>query len=250
MPLYERVRGLEGAWEDLVRVDELSELWRSHWDAVLIEGSDTDDCDDGSLPELLDGSDFDDRDQDLDDRQLGLNAAGLIQYPDDTVVYGRIPFGSVLSPLELLRQREEYGARLNREALGLCQVTHPQVASVIYRGLSGHSWLVPHCLALSILDSLACPGCGSCLWGPECVTVYSTTGVSVIVLGRDDSGVTDRRLRTQAQSYGWRSIGFFAGSRWQHLFGRGHNTTYLILDLNGLTFYQGSCQCPVVCLQD
>jgi hypothetical protein len=51
--------------EDLVRVDELSELWRSHWDAVMIEGSDTDDCDDGSLPELLDGSDFDERDQDF-----------------------------------------------------------------------------------------------------------------------------------------------------------------------------------------
>jgi hypothetical protein len=72
-----------------------------------------------------------------------------------------------------------------------------------------------------------------------CVTVYSTTGVSVI--GRDNTGVTDRQLRTQTQSYGWRSIGFFAGSRWQHLFDRGHNTTYLILDLNGLTFYQGSC---------
>jgi hypothetical protein len=204
MPLYERVRGLEGAWEDLVRVDELCELWRSHWNAVPIEGTDTDDCDDGSLPELLDGSDFNDRDQDLDDRQLGLNAAGLIRYPEDTVVYGGIPFGLVLSPLKLsLRQREEYRARLSWEALGLCQVTHPQVASVIYRGLSGHSWLVPHCLALSILDSLACPGCGSCLWGPEsCVTVYSTTGVSVIVIGRDNAEVGDRQLRTQAQSYG------------------------------------------------
>jgi hypothetical protein len=68
MPLYERVRGMEGAWKGLVRVDKLFDLWRSHWDVALIEGSDTNDCDDGSLPELLDGSDYDERDEDLDDR--------------------------------------------------------------------------------------------------------------------------------------------------------------------------------------
>jgi hypothetical protein len=68
MPLYERVRGLEGAWEDLVRVDKLSELRRSRWDVALIDSSTSDDSDDGSLPKLLDGSDCDERDQDLEDR--------------------------------------------------------------------------------------------------------------------------------------------------------------------------------------
>jgi hypothetical protein len=58
--------------------------------------------------------------QNLGGRQLGLDVAGLIHYPDDTVVYGEIPFGSVLSPLELLRRREEYEVLRNREALGLC----------------------------------------------------------------------------------------------------------------------------------
>jgi hypothetical protein len=94
MPLYERVRGLEGSWEDLVGVDELSELWRSRWDVALIDSSDLDDSDDGSLLELLDGSECDERDQDVEDRQLGLDALGLIHYPEDTVVYGGIPFGS------------------------------------------------------------------------------------------------------------------------------------------------------------
>jgi hypothetical protein len=42
------------------------------------DSSTSDDSDDGSLPELLDGSDCDERDQDLEDRQLGLNASGLI----------------------------------------------------------------------------------------------------------------------------------------------------------------------------
>jgi hypothetical protein len=70
------------------------------------------------LPPLLDGSDPDE--QNLGDRQLELDAAWLIHYLDDTVVYGGIPFGSVLSPLELLRRREEYEVLQNREALGLC----------------------------------------------------------------------------------------------------------------------------------
>jgi hypothetical protein len=80
------------------------------------------------LPPLLDGSDFDE--QDLGDRQLGLDAAGLIHYPDDTIVYGGIPFGSVLSPLELLRRREKYEVLRNRKALGLCWIVHPRVAGL------------------------------------------------------------------------------------------------------------------------
>jgi hypothetical protein len=98
----------------------------SQLDVAWIVGSDYDDSE-GSLPPLIDGSDLDE--QHLGDRQLGLDAAGLIHYPEDTVVYGGTPFGTVVSPLELLRQREEYEAHLNREALGLCWVVHPQVAS-------------------------------------------------------------------------------------------------------------------------
>jgi hypothetical protein len=130
MPLDRRVRGLEESWEDSVGLDELSEEWRSRRDVAWIDGSDSDDSE-GSLPSLLDGSDIDEKD--LRDRQLGLDAAGLIHYLDDTVVYGGIPFGSVLSPLEILRRREEYEVLRNWEALGLCWVVHPQVASVIYR---------------------------------------------------------------------------------------------------------------------
>jgi hypothetical protein len=196
----------------------------------------------------LDRSDLDE--QGLEDRQIGLDAAGLIHYPEDTVVYGGIPFKVALSPSELLRQREEYETHLNREAFGLCWVVHPQIASVIYRGLFGHSWLVPHCLALTVLDELACPRCGSCWWGPEGVTVYNLTGVSVLVTDRDSAGVTDRQLRTREQSYGWRSIGFFPANNLQHLFGRGGHATYLLLDINGLTFYRESCHCSVVRLQD
>jgi hypothetical protein len=247
MPFDRRVRGLEEAWEDSVGLDELSEEWRSRKDVAWIDGSDSDDSE-GSLPPLLDGSDPDE--QDLGERQSGLDAAGLIHYLDDTVVYGGIPFGSVLSPLELLRRREEYEVLRNREALGLCWVVHPQVASVIYRGSLDYSWLVSHCLALSILEALACPTCGLCSWGPEGVTVNSSTGLSVRVTNGDSAGVTNQRLKTRAQSYGWRSIGFFAPSSLQHLFGRGHHTIYLILDLNGLTFYLGSCRCSVVALQD
>jgi hypothetical protein len=165
-------------------VDELSEQCRSRRDVAWIDGSDYDDCE-GSLPPLIDGSDLDE--QDLGDRQLRLDAAGLIHYPEDTVVYRGIPFGSVLSPLELLRQREEYEGHLNREALGLCWVIHPQVASVIYRGSLDYSWLVPRCLALSILKDLVCPTCGLCWWGPEGITVYNSTGLSVIVTNGDSA---------------------------------------------------------------
>jgi hypothetical protein len=84
------VRGLEESWKDSVGLDELFEEWRSRKDVVWIDGSDSDDSE-GSLPPLLDGSDLDK--QDLGDRQLGLDAAGLIHYLDDTVVYGGIPFG-------------------------------------------------------------------------------------------------------------------------------------------------------------
>jgi hypothetical protein len=135
-----------------------------------------------------------------------------------------------------MRQPEEYETHLNREAFGLCWVVHPQIASVIYRGLFGHAWLVPHCLALSILDELACPRCGSCWWGPEGVTVYNPTGVSVLVTGRDSAGVADRQLKTREQCYEWRSVSVFAASSVRHLFGRGTHMIVLVLDLNGLTF--------------
>jgi hypothetical protein len=246
MLLDRRVQGLKGSWEDFVSIDELSQEWRSRRDVAWIDGSDSDD----SLPLLIDGSDLDE--QDLDDRQIGLDAAGLIHYPEDTVVYGGIPFGVALSPSELLRQREEFETHLNRESFGLCRVAHPQIASVIYRGLFGHSWLVPHCLALSILDELACPRCGSCWWGPEGVTVYSLTGVSVFVTDRDGAGVIDWQLRTREQCYEWRSVCIFAGSSVHHMFGRGTHMIVLVLaHLNyGLTFYWESCPCSVVRSQD
>jgi hypothetical protein len=101
----------------------------------LIEGSDTDDFDEGSLPELLDGSDFNERDQNFEDRQTELDAS---------VAYVGIPFGSVLSPQELLRRREEYETHLNMEDLGLSRVAPLDCTSVVYRGLSSYSWLVPH----------------------------------------------------------------------------------------------------------
>jgi hypothetical protein len=187
MPFDRRVRGLKESWEDSVGLDGLSEEWRDRRDVAWIDGSDSDDSE-GSLPPLLDGSDPDE--QDLGDRQLGLNAAGLIHYLDDTVVYGGIPFGSVLSPLELLRRREEYEVLRNREALGLCWVVHPQVAFVIYRWSLDYSWRVPHCLALSVLEVLACPTCGLCWWGPEGLTVCSSTGLSVCVTNGDSAGLT------------------------------------------------------------
>jgi hypothetical protein len=162
MPPDRRVRGLEESWEDSVGLDELSEEWRNRRDVAWIDGSDSDDSE-GSLPPLLDASDPDE--QNLEDRQSRSDAAGLIHYLDDTVVYGGIPSGSVLSPLELLRRREEYEVLWKWEVLGLCWVVHPQVASVIYKGSLDYSWLVPHCLTLSILEVLACPTCGLCWWG-------------------------------------------------------------------------------------
>jgi hypothetical protein len=116
MPFDRRVQGLEEAWKDSVGLDELSEEWRSRRDVAGIDVSDSDDFE-GSLPPLLDG--LDPHEQDSRDRQLGLDAEGLIHYLDDIVVYGGIPFGSVLSPLELLRRREEYEVLWNWQALGL-----------------------------------------------------------------------------------------------------------------------------------
>jgi hypothetical protein len=105
MPLGRHVRDLEGSWEDSVRIDELSEEWRSRQDVARIDGSDSGDLSDGSLPALLDGSDSNGpEEQSSEDLDLGLDVAGLISYPEDIVVYSRIPFGLALSPRELLRR--------------------------------------------------------------------------------------------------------------------------------------------------
>jgi hypothetical protein len=50
---------LEGFWKDSVRIDELSEDWRSRQGVARIDGRDSDDSSEGSLPALLDGSDAD-----------------------------------------------------------------------------------------------------------------------------------------------------------------------------------------------
>jgi hypothetical protein len=71
MPLDRHVRGLKESWKDSVGLDELSDEWRSRRDVAWIDGSDTDDSE-GSLPPVLDGLDPDE--QDLGDRQLGLDA--------------------------------------------------------------------------------------------------------------------------------------------------------------------------------
>jgi hypothetical protein len=140
MPLGRHVRDLEDSWEDSVRIGKLFEKWRSRQDVARIDGSDSDDSSEGSLPALLDGSDANGpEEQSLEDLGLGLDAAGLISYPENTVVYGRIPFGLALSPQELFRRREEYEAHLNRKEFGLTRIVHPQIAFVVYRGLLGHS---------------------------------------------------------------------------------------------------------------
>jgi hypothetical protein len=50
MPLGRHVWDLEGSWKDFVRIDELSEEWRSRQDVARIDGSDLDDSSEGSLP--------------------------------------------------------------------------------------------------------------------------------------------------------------------------------------------------------
>jgi hypothetical protein len=238
MPLGRQIQDLEGSWEDSVRLDELSEEWQSRHDVALIDGSDSDDSSEGSLPALLDGSDVDGpEEQGLEDYGLGLDAAGQISYPGDTVVYGRIPLGLALSPQKLLRQREDYVTHLSREEFGLTRVVHPQIAFVVYRGLFGYSWLVPHCLALSVVDRLGCPRCAAYKWGPEHVSVYSLTGVSVFVTFRDNTGISERRLRTREHCYGWRIVGLWPSNSLRHLFGRDGHMIILFLDLNGLIFY-------------
>jgi hypothetical protein len=203
------------------------------------------------LPALLDGSDADGpEEQSLEDLGLGLDAAGLMSYPGDTVVYGRIPFGLALRATGAFERREEYEAFLNKEEFGLSRVVHPQKPSVVYRGLLGHSWLVFQCLALSVLESLDCPRCAAVWWGPEHVTVYSLTGVSVLVTFRDSAGIPERRLWIRKHSNGWRVIGLWPANRSSHLFGRDGRTIILFLDLNGLTFYRGSCRCPPFQMRD
>jgi hypothetical protein len=120
---------------------------------------------------------------------------------------------------------------------------HPQIASVIYRGRTGHSWLVPQGLPFGILGDLGCSRCGEYFWGPKRVSVYSLSGVLVFTTGRDGAGVTDRRVRTRERCYEWRSMCIFAASSLRYLFGRGGSLIVLLLDLNGLTFYKGSCRC-------
>jgi hypothetical protein len=80
-----------------------------------------------------------DPEESLENPGSGFDAAGLISYPEHTIVYGRFSFGLALSPRELFRRRKEYKAHLNREEFGLTRVVHPQIASVVYRGLLGHS---------------------------------------------------------------------------------------------------------------
>jgi hypothetical protein len=141
MPPVRHVRGLEGSWEDSVGQDELSEEWRSRRDVALIEGSDSEASDSSSIPSLIDGSDLDDDERVLGECYEGLNVAGQIHYPDDTVVYGRLPFGSAFSPLQLVRHREKYAAYLNRGTYGLRRVVQPQTASVVYRGPAARLFL-------------------------------------------------------------------------------------------------------------
>jgi hypothetical protein len=163
MPLYERVRGLEGSWEDLVRVDELSELWRSHWDVALIEGSNTDDFDEGSLPELLDGSEFDERDQNFEDRQTGLDASGLIYYPEDTCSVWWDSFRVSFKSARAAETTREVRDTSEQGRLGFVEGgTPPDRFRCLERIVWLLRWLVPQCLALSILEDLACPRCGWC----------------------------------------------------------------------------------------
>jgi hypothetical protein len=76
MPLERHVWDLEGFWGDSVRIDKLSEEWRSCKEVARIDGSDLDDSSEGSLPALLDGSDADGpEEQSLEDLGLGLDAA-------------------------------------------------------------------------------------------------------------------------------------------------------------------------------
>jgi hypothetical protein len=76
MPLGRHVRDSKGSWEDFVRIDKLSEEWRSRQNVARIDGSDSDDSFEGSLPAMLDGSDADGpEEQSLEDFGLGLDAA-------------------------------------------------------------------------------------------------------------------------------------------------------------------------------
>jgi hypothetical protein len=52
MPLGRHVWDVEGSWEDSVRIDELSEEWRSRQDVAWIDGSDSDYSSESSLPAL------------------------------------------------------------------------------------------------------------------------------------------------------------------------------------------------------
>jgi hypothetical protein len=234
------VQGLEVPWEDSLAFDELSEAWRDHRLVAEIEDSDSDDSNYASMPLLIDDGVVVD-----DDGQRSVDHALLFDsdHFEGLVAQEGFAFGSALSPQQALWVWEEHCANLTQEEFGLSWVVHPQIASVIYRVGTRHSWLVPQGLPLGILGDLEYSRCGQCFRGPERVSVYSLSGVSIFTTGRDGAGVTDRRIRIRERCYEWRSVCIFAASSLRYLFGRGGSLIVLVLDLNGPTFYKGSCRC-------
>jgi hypothetical protein len=235
------VRRLEVPWEDSLAFNELSEAWGDRRLVAVIEGSDSDDLNHESMPLLIDDGVVVD-----DDGHRSVDHALLFDanHFEGLVAEEGFAFGSALSPQQALWAWEEHCANLTQEDFGLSWVVHPQIASVVYRGRTGHSWLVPQGLPLGILGDLESSRCGEYFFkGPERVSVYSLSGVSVFTTGRDGAGVTDRRIRTRERCYECRSVCIFAVSSLRYLFGRGDCFIVLVLDLNGLTFYKGSCKC-------
>jgi hypothetical protein len=158
MPPDGHVRGLEVPWEDLLAFDELSEAWRDRRLVAVIDGSDSDDSEDDSMPLLIDdpGVVVDDYGQRSSvDRALHFGATEEIYHFEGLVAQEGFAFGSALSPQQALWAREHH-AKPTREDFGLSWVVQPQITSVIYRGQTGHSWLVPQCLPLGILEYLEC----------------------------------------------------------------------------------------------
>jgi hypothetical protein len=121
---------------------------------------------------------IDDEDLVVDDGQLSINRSLRLDAAEETDHFEKLlaqegfAFGSALSPQQVLWAWEEHCANLAQEDLGLSWVVHPQIASVIYRGRTGYSWLVPQCLPLGILKDLECPECRACFWGPGVLLVW------------------------------------------------------------------------------